>query len=87
MPDNELPTIKDRLQAAFDTVMVEANIAKPLQTLVSSVFTNFMVNTDEAKLEGMLLTMRDELIPFILEGDPMTLASEEEIVVEEVPAD
>ena len=61
--------VKDRLAGAFEVLVKDAEIQPALLSLVRSFFTNFMNNTEEAPLVELLTQMRDELIPYILEGE------------------
>jgi len=65
----EVQTAKDRLAGAFDVMIEQANINLALEKVAVALFTNFMNNSDEQEIINLLTTMRDELLPYILEGD------------------
>jgi len=60
--------VKERLEAVFDVMQENANINPTLTKLLGAFFTNFLNNTDEGELVELLETLRDELLPFVLDG-------------------
>ena len=60
--------VKERLEAAFAILSEEANINPALMRLVSGMFQNFINNANGEELVTILLQIRDDLLPFILEG-------------------
>lgn len=65
----EVETLKDRLRATFEVLLEDSKIPKPLLSLGRSFFENFINNTSEENVAGILRMMRDELIPFLLDED------------------
>ena len=64
-----IQSVKDRLEGAFDVMIEQAEINPALVKIAASLFTKFMNDTDEQQIVALLTTMRDELLPYILEGD------------------
>ena len=65
----EAQSVKDRLAGAFDVMIEQASIPSAIEKIGVAFFTNFMNNTDEQEIIELLTTMRDDLLPYILEGD------------------
>ena len=61
-------SVKDRLERTFRVLIEQAEINPMLTSVVESFFTKFMNTTDEAALVDLLIQLRDEIIPCILEG-------------------
>ena len=65
----EYSGVSERMQGAFEVLIEEAEINPALLKLVRGMFTNFMNNANEAALVAILEQLKDDLIPYILEGD------------------
>jgi len=65
----EAQSVKDRLEGAFDVMIEQAQIPSALIKVATALFTSFMNNTDEDEMIALLTLMRDQLLPYILEGD------------------
>lgn len=65
----EAQSVKDRLAGAFDVMIEEAEINPALEKIAVALFTNFMNNTDEQDIVELLVTIQDDMLPYILKGD------------------
>lgn len=65
----EAQNVKDRLAGAFDVMIEEAEINAALEKIAVALFTNFMNNTDEQDIVELLITIQDDMLPYILKGD------------------
>ncbi len=60
--------VKARLTALIKTVFSESSFDPTIKSIATKMITNFLKNASEEALIEKISELRDEIIPFVLEG-------------------